>query len=96
MDFISFKQSLQSDNPPNGLNELAKALWYDGKGDWETSHNIAQDIDSADGNWVHAYLHRKEGDQWNAGYWYRQAGRPTPTYDLLKEWEELVHYFLNK
>src|ERR1700733_15799160 len=51
------------------------ALWWDAKGDWERAHGIAQDVAGADGAWVHAYLHRKEGDAGNAGYWYRQAGR---------------------
>ena len=64
-------------------------LWYDGKGDWETSHNIAQDIHSPEGSWIHAYLHRKEGDTGNASYWYHRAGRPMPGSTLEKEWEDI-------
>ena len=96
MTFEIFNNSLNDNHPPPGCSELLKALWHDGKGDWNASHNIAQDVHSADGSWVHAYLHRKEGDQWNAGYWYRQAGRKMPEYDLEKEWEEMVRYFLQK
>ncbi len=96
MTFEKFKSSLQENHPPSESSELLKALWYDGKGDWNASHNIAQDVYSADGSWVHAYLHRKEGDQWNAGYWYRQAGRKMPGYSLEKEWEEMVRYFLGE
>ena len=66
------------------------ALWWDGKGDWQKAHEIAQDVPGADGAWVHAYLHRKEGDAGNAAYWYRQAGRPVAEGDLRGEWEKIV------
>lgn len=95
MDFQTFKNSLSDTAPPQNVSELLQAMWYDGKGDWHNSHEIAQDVPSRDGDWVHAYLHRKEGDQWNAEYWYRRAGRPVPHYSLDKEWEELVKYFIN-
>ena len=94
MTFDEFKKSLQNDTPPNGLSDLLLSLWHEGKGDWDASHTIAQDIPTRDGNWIHAYLHRKEGDRWNAGYWYRQAGRSMPEYGLDREWEEIVRYFL--
>jgi hypothetical protein len=61
------------------------ALWWDGKGDWERAHAIAQDVDGAEGAWVHAYLHRKEGDLGNAAYWYRVAGRGVAVGDLRRE-----------
>ena len=66
------------------------ALWWDGKGDWEKAHEIAQDVVGADGAWVHAYLHRKEGDVGNAAYWYRVAGRKVATGDSRSEWEGIV------
>jgi hypothetical protein len=66
------------------------ALWWDGKGDWERAHAIAQDVDGAEGAWVHAYLHRKEGDLGNAAYWYRVAGRGVAGGDLRREWEGIV------
>jgi hypothetical protein len=65
-------------------------LWYDGKNDWEQAHIIAQDLPTKEGSWVHAYLHRKEGDAWNANYWYNRADRSMPDYSLEKEWEEMV------
>ena len=70
------------------------ALWWDGKGDWEKAHTIAQDIPTREGSWVHAWLHRKEGDKGNARYWYNQARRPMPEYSLEKEWEEIVDELL--
>lgn len=71
-----------------------QALWFDGKGDWEAAHNIAQDIHSNSGSLIHAYLHRKEGDEGNAGYWYARAGETYPNVSLQEEWEHLVERFL--
>jgi hypothetical protein len=90
MTFDDFKASLKKDTPSQGLSPLLKALWYDGKNDWDNSHNIAQDIHSNEGSWIHAYLHRKEGDSGNAAYWYRKAGRPVPAISLENEWETIV------
>jgi hypothetical protein len=66
------------------------SLWWDRKGDWNRAHSIAQDIPTAQGSAVHAYLHREEGVLWNADYWYRRAGRPRPGISLEAEWEALV------
>ena len=84
------KASLQNAAPPTGLSPTLLALWHDAKGDWEEAHGLAQDIDGKDGAWIHAYLHRKEGDEANAGYWYRRAGRPHARVALNEEWEEIV------
>ena len=94
MTLREFKNSLTSTKPPDGLNSALQAMWYDGKGDWETAHNIAQDLHTKQGSWIHAYLHRKEGDEGNAGYWYHRAGEKFPTVSLEKEWEELTERFL--
>jgi hypothetical protein len=94
MTFTEFNESLKNENPPSTLNAELKAMWYDGKGDWETSHNIAQDIHSESGSWIHAYLHRKEGDNGNASYWYSRANKKMPAYSLEQEWKELVSAFL--
>ena len=72
------------------------ALWWDGRGDWEKAHAVAQDVDGRDGAWVHAYLHRKEGDTSNASYWYRRAGQPVATGDLQSEWERMVVALLQR
>ena len=90
LDLESFLASLEAETPEELWSEALKALWYDGKGDWDTAHNIAQDIPSLNGNWIHAYLHRKEGDKWNAGYWYRRANREYPTVSLDQEFHELA------
>ena len=75
MDYGEFIESLKNNQPPAGLSLLLQAMWYDGRDDWEKSHDIAQDIHSNDGSWIHAYLHRKEGDLSNARYWYSMAGK---------------------
>jgi len=72
------------------------ALWWDAHGDWERAHQVVQDVAGADGAWVHAYLHRKEGDEGNAAYWYRQARRGMANGDLRKEWQEIVTELLTR
>jgi len=86
-DFISSVEEL---NVPDGLSPYLTALWHEKRGDWNRAHEIVQEIDDRSAAWVHAYLHRKEGDQGNAAHWYRQAGRPFPSISLDEEWEEIV------
>jgi hypothetical protein len=90
MNLEEFRQSLGEAQPSDNVSPLLKALWWDAKGDWAKAHAIAQDVESPDGAWVHAYLHRKEGDEGNAGYWYRQAGKPHSRAELKSEWEEIA------
>lgn len=80
----------QQPNPPAGLSPLVEALWWQAKGDWTRAHEITQNIHNREAAWVHAYLHRCEGDQANAGYWYRNAGRPVSTLPLDQEWREIA------
>lgn len=94
MHYEEFIASMKKDQPPAEISEILKALWLDGKGDWESSHNVAQDIHDRNGSWIHAYLHRKEGDLSNARYWYSMAGQPESRLSLKEEWEELVRKFL--
>lgn len=95
MTFNDFKQSLSSAKPPIDCPILVKALWHDAKGQWDEAHDIAQAREGTrDYDRLHAYLHRKEGDQWNAGYWYRRARAEMPSYSLEQEWEELVKMWL--
>jgi hypothetical protein len=75
---------------PDRLDGLLLALWWDAKGDWNRAHEIAQEISGADAAWVHAYLHRKEGDLGNAAYWYARAGRPVAKGELSAEWESIA------
>ncbi len=82
--------------PPNELAPTLKALWHAGKGDWNKAHDIAQEIHSTEGSWIHAYLHRKEGDDGNAAYWYNRAGKKFPDNTLEQEWEEIVSDLLKK
>ena len=95
MDFDDFTRSLAADEPPPELSLAARGLWWDGKGDWDKAHQCAQDQDDAAGAWVHAYLHRKEGDAGNAGYWYRRAGKPIATLPLAHEWEAIARALLD-
>ena len=95
MNFDQFKESLSLASPPAEVSIHLKALWHDAKGDWQQSHDIIQDINDTTAAWIHAYLHRKEGDIWNADYWYSKAGKKRPTLSLQQEWEmitnELIH-----
>ena len=90
MDLKKFEASLIETAPPSGLSGAVAALWQAAKGDWHAAHGLAQGQDDADGAWVHAYLHRVEGDEGNAGYWYRRAGRPHSTAPLPEEWREIA------
>ena len=85
---VAARTALPADAPP-----LLRALWFDAVGDWERAHALAQDVDTPDGSWVHAYLHRKEGDGDNAAYWYRRAGRPVERGGLDDEWRKLAEAF---
>ncbi len=89
-----FRASLQNPAPPAGLDSLTEALWYEGKGDWEKAHEIAQAENTPAHCLLHAYLHRKEGDASNARYWYNRAGRPVPKITLTEEWESLSKEWL--
>jgi hypothetical protein len=94
MTIKEFRDSLSQSQPPSSVNALLQSLWFDGHGDWDRSHDIAQDIHTKEGSWIHAYLHRKEGDEGNAGYWYARAGKPFCKKTLSEEWDELVTAFL--
>ena len=88
-------KSTHDPNPPAGLAPLVQALWWEAKGDWTRAHEIAQEIHTPDAAWVHAYLHRREGDQGNAGYWYRNAHRPVSNLPLDEEWREIASALLS-
>jgi hypothetical protein len=92
MNVSEFNQTLKETIPPIGISEILEALWYDAKGDWESAHNIAQSQEGVKSyDRLHAYLHRKEGDNWNANYWYRRAKTVMPMISLEQEWELLVN-----
>ncbi|MDQ6761652.1 MAG: hypothetical protein M3015_03370 [Bacteroidota bacterium] len=94
MDLNSFKESLSSKQPSPDLSVYLKALWYDANQDWNKAHILIQDINDKNAAWIHAYLHRKEGDNSNADYWYSRAGKKRPGVSLEKEWEGIVSDFL--
>ena len=94
MTFDEFKASLAGTEGPRNVSAAVVALWHDAKGDWDAAHRVAQDVKGADGAWVHAYLHRKEGDLSNAAYWYRRAGQPVEHGSLDDEWEQIVSVLL--
>ena len=94
MNFDTFQKSLSDAAPPANASVYVQSLWYDGKGDWELAHELIQDLTDKTAAWIHAYLHRKEGDVWNANYWYTKAGQRMPGYSLEQEWEELVKSML--
>ena len=90
MDFNSFSALVKEENAPENLSDLLLALWYDAKDNWEKAHSIAQQVPDPEGAWVHAYLHRVEGDLSNAEYWYKRAGKPVCRDQLADEWESIA------
>jgi hypothetical protein len=79
---------------PDGLSAELVALWHEATGDWDRAHQVVQDLDNADAAWVHAYLHRREGDQSNARYWYTRAGKPLCHLPLDDEWIQIAETLL--
>ncbi|MEM7655356.1 MAG: hypothetical protein AAF399_04445 [Bacteroidota bacterium] len=94
MNWDTFQQSLEDSSPPSALTSALQALWWDAQEDWDQAHDLAQEDHSQAGSWVHAYLHRKEGDTWNADYWYRKAGKIRPKVSLREEWQQMVQQLL--
>lgn len=94
MTLDELRATLADDAPPANLSPALVALWHDAKDDWAAAHDVAQRVADEDGAWIHAYLHRKEGDISNAAYWYRRAGRPVASGSLESEWQTLAAAFL--
>ena len=90
MTFDAFKKGLSTGEMPADLSPALQALWLDASGDWHAAHERLQAADDQTTSWVHAYLHRKEGDLANAGYWYRKAGRSLSDLSLEQEWDEIT------
>ena len=96
MNQIDFIHSLESQpEPPSSLSVELQALWWAKKGDWERAHDLAQDANSRHGDWIHAYLHRVEGDPNNAAYWYARAKEPFFQGDLEDEWKHLLENLIS-
>jgi hypothetical protein len=94
MTYTEFVSSLQHDAPPSGIPPVLRALWHEAHGDWDRAHEIVQGEKGTDAARVHAYLHRKEGDLYNAFYWYCIAGKARATITLEKEWQQIVRDLL--
>jgi len=94
MELTQFRDSLSRTTPPSEVGSLLRALWHDAKGEWKRAHEIVQEQEGRDAAWVHAYLHRKEGDHPNADYWYRRARAPVCTSSLDEEWESIASAML--
>jgi len=94
MTFQEFTDSLKSNKPDEQFSPQLKALWYDGRGEWDKAHKEVDHLSDSGSALVHAYLHRKEGDIWNADYWYRSANATRPRIALDQEWKNLVSKFL--
>ena len=94
MQYQTFQQSIKDSAPPANLSVYLQAMWYDAHGDWDKAHNMVDRLDDATACWVHAYLHRKEGDTGNAGYWYSRANKKMPAVSLQQEWETIVKALL--
>ena len=95
MTLAEFRNSLSEPAPPAGLTQALTGLWWDAKGDWKHAHESAQQDAGPEGSWVHAYLHRKEGDHGNAAYWYSRAGKPVCREPLDAEWLSIATELLS-
>ncbi len=95
MDLKTFQASTRDGTPPENLERALQALWQQSNGNWDDAHKLAQAQDDIRGAWVHAHLHRVEGDERNAGYWYRRADKPHSTLSLDAEWEEIATALLS-
>ncbi|MCB1494893.1 MAG: hypothetical protein KDJ86_03830 [Bauldia sp.] len=96
MDHAKFKASIAGDEPPAELTGPQRALWHAGKGDWSTAHDIIQDDETSDAAWVHAHLHRMEGDMPNARYWYSKAGKPFTDVSLDEEFDTIANILIGR
>jgi hypothetical protein len=96
MNIEEFKASQAAESPPSGLSVALQALWRAEKGEWEAAHECAQGSEEADAAWVHAHLHRQEGDNANAAYWYRRAGKPVGSGSIEEERRSLIAALLQK
>jgi hypothetical protein len=96
MTLTEFQLSTKQDAPPAGLSLALQSLWFDARGDWDKAHDLAQQEGDSTGAWVHAYLHRKEGDASNARYWYAQARKPAYSGSLEDEWAAISEALLSK
>ena len=96
MTLEEFRKSLSRERPPEDLTLSLAALWWDAKGDWTKAHESVQQDEGPAGAWVHAYLHRKEGDKSNAGYWYGRAGKPQGRIPFDEEWAEIVNALVSE
>ena len=96
MDLSEFQLSKDKSTPPSDLSLALQSLWFDAKGDWIKAHELAQKEGESSGDWVHAYLHRKEGDASNARYWYARAGKPVCSGSLEEEWVAISEALLVK
>ncbi|PCJ62860.1 MAG: hypothetical protein COA79_01670 [Planctomycetota bacterium] len=94
MNLEEFKKSVEDKQKPDGINILLTSLWEERVGNWDKAHNISQDEKTEDSALIHAYLHRREGDESNAKYWYNRANSSMPEYDMDEEWLCLVKKFL--
>lgn len=96
MDLNALVESLKEAKPPSDLSHGIEALWHEAKGDWGKAHQIVQGHSDPASAWVHAYLHRAEGDQSNAAYWYRRAGKPVCSAPLPEEWQQIASEILGR
>jgi hypothetical protein len=94
MTLDEFRASAHAGSPPAALPPALEALWHDANGDWARAHGAVMNAAGVDAAWVHAYLHRKEGDLDNARYWYRKAKKPEATGALEAEWQRIASALL--
>ena len=96
MTYDEFILTIENNEPPSDTPLYMQSLWWDAKGDWHKAHSLIDSLDDKNSCWVHAYLHRKEGDIANADYWYRRAGKQSPGARIQDEWNTITMELLLK
>jgi hypothetical protein len=96
MTLEEFKKLIEQQECPESLPRLLQAMWHVKKGNWDTAHELVQEASDADSAWIHAYLHREEGDLINARYWYNRGKQPESNLTLEQEWEQMASVLLMK
>lgn len=91
-----FDASLAEAQPPTNFSTGLTSLWWISNNKWDVAHELIDKAPGQDSAWVHAYLHRIEGDEANANYWYARSGRDKPDCGLGKERDVLLKYFLTE
>ena len=90
MKYDDFIKLTKKSEPSDNLAGIHLVIWYAVKDNWDMAHNIVQEINTETASWIHAYLHRVEGDISNAHYWYNRARQEPSSESLESELDDII------